>query len=181
MPETPATTRFEVLTGIVARHQQLAAENYRQIRAVAEHVREGFCAYLDASGGDCVHLAPPTGPFEPRGYGDEAFSLPPKGFRPIGPITFGLAVRVSQTPDWVRVALVCSKEGGAFNVEIADGKSHAFTLPLSKSEDRDFFDMLHAHLADGFSEQVRQYEEGAYGGREIGFEMSPEVVTPPRA
>jgi hypothetical protein len=171
-------TRFDTLLEIVARHQQLAAENYGQIRAVAEHVREGFCAHLDASGGDCVYLAPPVGPFEPRAYGDEAFGLPPKGFRPIGPITFGLIVRVSPAPDWVRIALVCSKEGEAFNVEIADGKSHAFTLPLSESEDRDFFDMLYAHLADGFNEQVRQYEEGEYGGREIGFEMSPPVVKP---
>ncbi len=166
-------TRFEALFDIVALHQRLASENYERIRTIAEHVRAGFCAYLDASGGECVHLAPPFGPFELKEHGDEAFSLPPKGFRPISPITFGLAVRVSPIPDWVRVALVCSKTGEAFNVEIADGKSYVFSLPIGDNENRDFFDMLYGHLAEGFGEQIRQYQEGEYGGHEIGFDMSP--------
>ena len=158
------------------RHQRLAAENYDRIRTIAEHVRAGFCAYLDASGEECVHLAPPLGPFELREYGDDAFSLPPKGFRPIAPVTFGLAVRVTQTPDWVRVALVCSKAGEAFNVEIAGAKSYVFSLPVGDDDDSEFFDMLYSQLAEGFAEQIRQYEVGEYGGHEIGFDMSP----PPR-
>ena len=166
-------TRFDALVEIVARHQKLAAENYDRIRTIAEHVRAGFCAYLDASGGECVHLAPPFGSFELKEYGDDAFSLPPKGFRPIGPVTFGLAVRVTPTPDWVRVALVCSKEGEAFNVEIAGAKSYVFRLPVGDDDNREFFDMLYSHLAEGFGEQIRQYGEGEYGGHEIGFDMSP--------
>ena len=73
----------------------------------------------------------------------------------------------------MRVALVCSKAGEAFNVEIADGKSYVFSLPIGDNENRDFFDMLYGHLAEGFGEQIRQYEEGEYGGHEIGFDMSP--------
>lgn len=167
-------TRFEELSAAVGRHQLLATENYDRVRAIAEHIRGGFCEYLAASDGECVHLCPPVGPFEPKAYADDAFSMPPKGFRPIVPIAFGLAVRVSKEGDWMRVTLQCVKEGEHFTVYIADGKSHVFDLPLPVDAmvNQIFFDMLHAHLLDEFRQQVEAYEQGEYGGTEIGFRMN---------
>lgn len=174
-------TRYEDLTAIVAEHQKLAAENYDRVRSIAQHVRGGFCAYLASPDGDCVHLCPPYGPFEAREYGDEAFSMPPKGFRPILPIVFGLAVRVNASGDWMRVALQCVKEGEHFTVHIAEGKSHEFTLPLpvDSTVDEVFFDMLHEHLTTQFREQIEAYVEGEYGGSDIGFHMSSPVEAIP--
>jgi hypothetical protein len=168
------TTRFEDLAAVVARHQVLAAENYDRVRAIAEHVRGGFCEYLAASDGECVYLCPPYGSFEPKAYGDEAFSMPPSGFRPIQGIAFGLAVRVTKTNDWMRVVLQCVKEGEQFTVYLAEGKSHEFQMPLPVDAmvNQVFFDMLHEHLVEEFNEQIEAYEEGEYGGNEIGFHMN---------
>lgn len=168
------TTRYQDLTAIVAEHQKLAAENYDRVRSIAEHVRGGFCAYLASPDGDCVHLVPPYGPFEAKEHGDQAFSMPPQGFRPIAPIVFGLAVRVSDSGDWMRVALHCVKEGEQFTVHIADGKSHEFQMPLpiDSTVHGVFFDMLHEHLTSQFREQMDAYVEGEYGGNDIGFHMN---------
>lgn len=177
------TTRFEELIHTAERHQALAAENYDRVRAIAEHVRGGFCEYLAASDGECVHLVPPAGPYEAKDYGDEAFSMPPKGFRPIVPILFGLAVRVTAT-DWMRVVLQCVKEGEHFTVYVEEDKSHEFDMPLPEDHmvNEVFYDMLHAHLMDEFRDQMEAYEQGEYGGNEIGFRMNVNggpVVTRP--
>ncbi|MDZ4761564.1 MAG: hypothetical protein SGJ21_10870 [Alphaproteobacteria bacterium] len=165
-------TRFEALTAITARHQTLAAENYDRVRALAEHVRTGFCEYLEAPGGDCVLLVPPLGPFDPKNYGDEAFSMAPTGFRQIAPIVFGLAVRATAAGDWMRLVMQCSKQGEAFQVDFADGQSHAFDMPFETADHVPFFNLVFEHLLDGFREQTRQYEEGDYGSRAIGFEFN---------
>ena len=87
-------SHFDELIETVEQHQKLADENYKRIRTLAEELRDGLCAFMDARDGVCVHLVPPGGDFKPKEYGDRAFSIPPRGFRPLGPIAFGLAVRV---------------------------------------------------------------------------------------
>ena len=49
-------SRFDKLIETVEAYQALAAENYDRIRTLAEEVRSGFCDYLGASDGVCVHL-----------------------------------------------------------------------------------------------------------------------------
>lgn len=162
---------YRDLLAVADRYRMLSQENYDRIRMIAEELRAGFCAYLGAEGPPCVLLAPPSGPFEPRDYGDQAFSVPPKGFRPLGPISFGFAVRVSEPGDWLRLVLTCQKEGEFFSVRIAGGGAYTFELPLSKQNPREFYDMLKAHLIGWFERSVSEYEHGAYGERAIGFDF----------
>ncbi|MBI1340703.1 hypothetical protein GC169_10920 [bacterium] len=172
-------TRFHELIDTVARHQELAEENYRRVRLVAEGVRSGLCEYLDARDGECVRLVPPAGPFQPRSYTDEAFSMPPRGLRAIGPVVFGLAIRVSRGTDWVRLVLRCTKEGEQFRVDLAEGKSHVCTLPFTEADHQDLYEMIYRHLLSDFEDQVRDYQVGQYGGQEIGFDVNEQKGAEP--
>ena len=107
-------SRFEELTETVEAYQSRAAENYDRIRKLASELKEGFCAFLGSGMGVCVHLVPPAGPFQPRTDLNTAFSVPPRGFRPLGPVLFGMAVRVSKGTDWIRVVMHCHKQGDKF-------------------------------------------------------------------
>ena len=107
-------SRFEELISTVSHYQSLAAENYTRVRSLAEELREGLCAHIGSKDGVCVRLVPPAGAFEPKDYGDQAFSVPPQGFRPLGAILFGLAIRVSTGTDWMRVTIECQKIGDEF-------------------------------------------------------------------
>lgn len=164
-------SRFHALIELVARHQAMATQNYDLIRGLGERLRAGFCEYLAATDGECVHLVPAFGPFEPRGYGDDAFSMPPRGFRPIVPVAFGLAVRLTREGDWLRVPLHCAKEGERFRIDIANSASLSVSTPSAGEEDQAVFEALHAWLADTFTSQIDRFEDGVYGGRDIGFDM----------
>jgi hypothetical protein len=166
-------SRYAALSALAARYQALAAENYERTRTLAEGIRSGFCTYLNSDDPPCVMLAPPTGPFEPKAYGDDAFSVPPQGFRPLGPILFGLAVRVSGQGDWLRVVLECVKEGDRFIVDIQGGGEHRFRLPLHEQDPSEFFAALYAHLEAFFEGAIEDYEHGRYGSRDMGFDFSP--------
>ncbi|MEM0985354.1 MAG: hypothetical protein AAGJ32_03830 [Pseudomonadota bacterium] len=165
-------SRFEDLLETVARYQVLAAENYGRIRTLAEDLKDGFCGYLGTDTGVCVHLVPPVGPFEPKAYGDQAFSIPPRGFRPLGPVSFGVAVRVTPGTDWLRITLECRKAGDVFTVQIQGGEEFEFELPLSDVDPDPFFDSLYNHIHSWFAVRIERYEEGDYGSREIGFDFT---------
>lgn len=167
-----AVSRYAALTALAARYRALAAENYARTRALAEAIRGGFCGYLNSDAPPCVMLVPPFGPFEPKPYGDHAFSAPPAGFQPLGPIHFGLAVRVTSTNDWVRVVLECVKEGDRFTVDIQGGGEHRFRLPLHEQDPSEFFQALYAHLESFFAGAIEDYEHGRYGVRDIGFDFA---------
>ncbi|MEL6387116.1 MAG: hypothetical protein AAFR00_07175 [Pseudomonadota bacterium] len=173
--------RFEELLATVESYQALAAENYNRIRGLAESLREGFCAYLGATDGVCVHLVPPAGPFEPKPYGDGAFSVPPRGFRPLGPVAFGFAVRVSQGTDWLRLTLECRKAGDTFTVEIQGGAEYEFALPLADDDPKPFYDALFAHIQSWFAQRIERYEQGDYGSRDIGFDFTDGETADGRA
>lgn len=171
------TTRFETLLETVERYQALAAENYDRIRKLAEELRQGLCDFMDANDGVCVHLVPPTGPFEPKPYGDNAFSIPPRGFRPLGPVAFGLAVRVSRDTDWLRLTMECRKSGDIFTVQIAEGAEYQFKLPLAENDPQPFYEHVYEHVQGWFATKMDRYLQGEYGSREIGFDFADAVET----
>lgn len=165
-------SRFEDLISTVAQYQNLAAENYSRVRKLAEELREGLCAYIGAIDGVCVRLVPPAGPFESKDYGDQAFSVPPKGFRPLGAILFGLAIRVSTGTDWMRVTMECQKIGDDFIARIVGGEDYRLSIPLKENDPEPFYDHIYEHVLDWFKTQIERYQAGDYGGREIGFDIS---------
>lgn len=165
-------SRFEDLISTVAHYQELAAENYTRVRSLAEELREGLCAYIGAIDGVCVRLVPPAGAFEPKDYGDQAFSVPPKGFRPLGAIVFGLAIRVSVGTDWMRVVMECQKIGDDFIARIVGGEEYRLSIPLKDNDPEPFYDHIYEHVLDWFKNQIERYEAGDYGTREIGFDIS---------
>lgn len=165
-------SRFDELVATVEIYQNLAEENYNRIRRLAEEVRSGLCDYLGASDGICVHLVPPTGQFEPRSYGDQAFSIPPRGFRPLGPVSFGLAVRVTKTHDWLRLTMHCRKAGDSFVVFIEQGAEYEFQLPIREEDSGPFNSHIFEHIQGWFTENIERYREGSYGARAIGFDFS---------
>ncbi len=164
--------RFDDLLATVETYQALATENYDRIRRLAEELREGLCDYLSASDGACVHLVPPVGPFQPQPHGDKAFSIPPRGFRPLGPVAFGLAVRVTRGTDWLRVTLECSKSGDDFRVKIIGGEDFTFKLPLADNDPNPFFEHIFEHVKGWFDTHIENYRDGDPGSREIGFDFA---------
>jgi hypothetical protein len=164
-------SRFEELLKTVDTYQALADENYTRIRRLAEEVRGGLCDYIGAPDGICVHLVPPVGPFEPRAYGDAAFSIPPRGFRPLGPVAFGLAFRVSRQADWLRLKFECRKTGEEFVVGIEDGAEYTFQLPIEEGDSEAFYAHIYQYILGWFAENIESYREGAYGTRSIGFDL----------
>lgn len=173
-------SRYENLAALAARYRTLAGENYGRTRAFAETLRGGFCGYLNSDSPPCVLLVPPAGPFEPRAYGDFAFSVPPSGFQPLGPIAFGLAVRVSAQNDWIRLTLECVKEADAFIVTIFGGGESSVRMPADEQNPVEFFAALYEHLHAFFDQAIDDYEHGRYGSREIGFDFSqtPQLAPP---
>lgn len=162
-------SRFEELISTVDTYQALAEENYSRIRRLAEEVRGGLCDYIGAPDGICVHLVPPAGAFEPRPYGDQAFSIPPRGFRPLGPVSFGLAFRVSRQADWLRLRFECRKSGEDFIVGIEDGAEYTFRLPIEEGDSAPFYAHIYQYILGWFQENIDSYQDGAYGTRGIGF------------
>lgn len=168
-------SRLDKLEETVETYQALAAENYDRIRGLAEQIRGGLCDYIGMGEMTCVYLVPPTGAFEPKAHGDTAFSLPPRGFRPLGPISFGLAVRLSRSNNWLRVTMECRKVGEAFIVEIEDGAEYEFSLPLSFETQLPFYEHIYSHILNWFTDQIERYKNGEYGSRVIGFDFADDT------
>ncbi len=165
-------SRFDELVSTVDEYQKRAAENYSRIRALAEEISTGFCAFLGNSDGVCVHLVSPTGAFTPKPGGDAAFSVAPRGFRPLGPIIFGLAVRVTRGTDWIRLTLHCRKAGHDFVVQLDGGPAYTFHLPLEDHDKSEFYELLYAHILSRFTEAIERYDDGDYASRSIGFDFT---------
>lgn len=167
--ETP-TSRHRALKETATRYGALSLQNYAHIRALAERIASGLCAYLDPDDPPCVFLVPPQGPFQPRDYGGRAFTVPGRGFLPLGPIGFGLAVRVSGQTDYIRLVLSCAREGEELVVRIKEGGAYEFHTG-EDADLSDFFEHLYQHILNWYEERIRLYEEGNYSGGGIGFEM----------
>ncbi|PHR57137.1 MAG: hypothetical protein COA47_12055 [Robiginitomaculum sp.] len=167
MTETP----FSRLVAIADQYGALSFENYALVRSLAERLRDGFCGFLSADDGTCVYLVPPTGPFSPQNHGSAAYSVSGGGFLPLAPISFGLAVRVSKKADWLRVVFHCGVEGGELQIYIEGGDNFDLPLPFDDSAVEQLFEPLYRHIHDWFADRVKQYQQGSYGSREIGFEI----------
>ena len=165
-------SRFDELLATVEKYQTLAAENYARVRQLAEEVRAGLCDYIDASDGICVQLVPPQGEFKPQAYGDKAFSVPPRGFRPLGPVRFGIAVRVTKGTDWLRLNLECSKSGETFRVLMEGGREYTFQLPLAEHDPEPLYEEIFDHIRGWFQTRIDDYKDGDIGTREIGFDFA---------
>lgn len=166
-------TPFETLADAAERYGEFSLENYARIRSLAERISAGFCGYLGGSSPHrCCYLVPPEGSWAPADFRSGAFSVSGMRFLPLGPIQFGLAVRVSRTGDWMRLVLSAAKNGEAMDVHVAQGETYTFSMPLDDAEMTAFFAHLHSHLVDFFEDQSRHYEHGEYGGGGgIGFDF----------
>ncbi len=167
MSETP----FERLSQNVSRYGALSFRNYSLVRSFAERLRAGFCQFLGAKDGECVYLVPHEGSFQPGPHGGAAYSVSGTGFLPLASISFGLAVRVSVSGDWLRVVFHCAREGDALSVQIEGGKRFDLVLPLEDDGVTVLFEPLYRHIYDWFDDRISHYEHGDYGNNDIGFEI----------
>tara|TARA_R110002073_G_scaffold5409_3_gene33347 strand:- start:14594 stop:15136 length:543 start_codon:yes stop_codon:yes gene_type:complete len=172
---------FDILADAAERYGRFSLDNYAQIRNVAESVSSGFCRYLSGGEPVCVYLVPPKGEWSPQAYQSGAFSVSGTGFLPLDSISFGLAVRVSRTGDWLRIVLTCTKKGPEMQIEIENGTTLALELPVRADQLSRLFSILFEHLTVWFSQQADLYENGDYGDRGIGFEFlhKPEDAAAP--
>lgn len=145
-------------------------DNYAQIRSVAEKLRDGFCAWLDNES-ECVFLVPPQGAFQAQNYRSAAFSVSGKGFLPLEPISFGLAVKVSKEGDYMRLIMTCRKEGARMYVQVEDHSKYTLDLPIEDGDLIPIFEGLHKHLVGWFTDRVENYDHGDYSSTDIGFDI----------
>lgn len=181
MTETPFHTKENIHPIADSRLSQLweAAEvygarsfdNYAQIRSVAETVRDLLCAWLHSSDEPCVYLVPPEGPFQAENYQSGAFSVSGKGYLPLKPISFGLAIRISEDKDYMRLVMHCQKEGDLMKISIGKESPTALQLPLDETQMNPLFERIHGHILAFFQDSVSQYDEGEYGTSAIGFDI----------
>lgn len=162
--------RFDALSRAALEYGERSFDNYAQVRSVAERLRDGLCAYLDNTQ-TCVFLVPPQGPFQSTNYGSAAFSVAGKGFLPLEPISFGLAVRVSREGDFMRLVITCRKEGERLFINIDANKSFEVDLPMNEAALETCQEGLYQYLLEWFSGRVNQYDHGRYGSSDIGFDI----------
>ncbi len=167
-PESPS--RLSKISEAAQVYGERSFDNYAQIRSAAEQMRDGLCAWLDHEN-ECVYLVPPEGPFSSQNYRSAAFSVSGKGFLPLGPISFGLAINISGEGDYMRLVMTCRKEGEKMFVNIEDGRAIELALPLQQTELAQFFEHIYTHLLLWFEGRVDQYDNGQYGNADIGFDI----------
>ena len=139
-----SVTRLNDLSKAAQIYGQRSFDNYAQIRSIAEQIRDGLCAWLDSSQ-KCVFLVPPQGAFKSENYGSAAFSVAGKGFLPLEPISFGLAVRISEDDDFMRLVMTARKEGERMFLSLDNGKMLALGLPAQEAELATIFETLYEH------------------------------------
>jgi len=181
MTETPFHTKHDMkptedsklseIWAVAEVHGARSFDNYAQIRSVAETIRDTFCEWLDGSDEPCVFLVPPEGPFRAENYQSGAFSVSGQGYLPLKPITFGLAVRISQDKDYMRLKFHCRKEGDMMKVSIGDKRPLALPLPIDETQLQPVFERIHNHILHFFQDAIDEYDEGDYGTSAIGFDI----------
>lgn len=164
------SSKLEKLAEAANVYGERSFDNYAQIRSIAETLRDGLCAWLDNEQ-QCVFLVPPQGPFQAQNYQSAAYSVSGKGFLPLEPISFGLAVKVSPQGDYMRLVLTCRKEGPKMFVLVENNISHSLDLPPSEEALQGLYQGLYDHLMTWFTARVEQYDHGEYGTTDIGFDI----------
>ncbi|MGB0906384.1 MAG: hypothetical protein ACPGVT_02730 [Maricaulaceae bacterium] len=168
-------TRLSKLTKAAEVYGQRSFDNYAQVRSIAEILRDGFCAWLD-SGQQCVFLVPPQGEFAAQNYRSAAFSVAGKGFLPLEPISFGLAVKISGEDDFMRLVLTCRKEGERMFISFENAQTFTLDLPAEEKQLTALYETLYGHVLGWFTDRVEQYDNGAYGSTDIGFDIQRAIV-----
>ena len=163
-------SRLDTLAKAAEVYGERSFDNYAQIRSVAEQIRNSLCEYMD-NGKECVFLVPPQGAFMAQNYRSMAFSVAGKGFLPLEPISFGLAVNISGKGDYMRLVITCRKEGQKMFVQVEDAAKYEIDLPISDHDLVHINENLYQHLLHWFTDRVRQYDEGQYGSNDIGFDI----------
>ena len=146
-------------------------DNYVQIRSLAETLRDLLCIWLHPEDDPCVFLVPPEGPFQAQNYQSGAFSVSGQGYLPLKPISFGLAVRISEDKDYMRLQLHCQKEGQLMKISIGKESPISVELPLDESQMTPLFELIYDHIMGFFQDSVAQYDEGDYGTSAIVFDI----------
>ena len=171
--------RLRELFAVAEEYGRKSFDNYARIRSLAETLRDEFCAWLSEEPG-CVFLVPPEGRFTAKNYQSAAFSVAGKGYLPLKPISFGLAVLVSEDKDFIRVQVECRKEGDAIFAKLNSGET--IRVPLSDTEravsEEDILPLIEAiytHVLEFFQNRVDDYDNGRYGTQEIGFDLQRMV------
>jgi len=165
-----AESRLDKLAKAAEIYGERSFDNYAQVRSIAEQIRESLCDYLSEDH-QCVFLVPPQGPFNAQNYRSMAFSVAGKGFLPLEPISFGLAVNISGEGDYMRLVLTCRKEGDKMYVMMEDALTFEVALPMEKKSVNKINEALYQHLHSWFNDRVKQYDEGEYGSGDIGFDI----------
>ena len=168
MPKSPS--RLSQVSAAAKIYGERSFDNYAQIRSVAEQIRDGLCEWLDGDK-QCVFLVPPQGPFTAQNYRSGAFSVTGKGFLPLEPISFGLAINISGEGDFMRLVLTCRKEGDKMYIHVDEGREAELMLPPSQKNLIKFYESIHEHLMNWFEGRVDQYDNGSYGNNDIGFDI----------
>ena len=163
-------SRFLEISTVANVYGERSFDNYAKIRSVAETIRDSLCTYLDSKR-QCVFLVPPQGPFGSQNYGSAAFSVSGKGFLPLEPIAFGLAVRVTESGDFIRLILHCRKEGERVFVQVEEHQSYELDLPITEHDLHACLEGLYQHLLHWFTDRVERYDHGHYGTTDIGFDI----------
>lgn len=176
MPKTKSKTdnvspsRLDKVADAAKIYGARSFDNYAQIRSVAETIRDKLCVWLD-SRKQCVFLVPPQGPFTAQNYRSAAYSVSGKGFLPLEPISFGLAINISGDGDYIRRILTCRKEGDRMFIHVDEGREVVLALPLVDTELTHFFEGLYEDLLRWFESRVDEYDNGHYGNNDIGFDI----------
>lgn len=164
------TTRLGKIQAAADQYGMRSFDNYAQIRSVAEQIRDGLCEYLH-DGEKCVYLVPPQGAFGAQDYGSGAYSVSGKGFLPLEPIAFGLAVRISDLGDYMRLVLHCRKEGDHIYLQVDEHQTFDFDLPFNTHDLKVAYEGLYKHLLNWFESRIDRYDNGRYGTSDIGFDI----------
>ncbi len=168
--KSDSPSRLDLLSKAAETYGDRSFQNYSQVRNVAETIRNSFCRFLD-EGRQCVYLVPPSGPFAAQNSGSAAFSVSGKGFLPLEPISFGLAVAISRQGDYMRLILTCRKEGENVFIGIDKGREYRLSLPIDDIELGALLEGIYEHVMNYFQDHVDSYDNGSYGNNDIGFDI----------
>lgn len=162
--------RLNALYTVAQAYGERSFNNYARIRSLAETLRDELCAWLSEEP-DCVYLVPPEGRFSAKNYQSAAFSVAGKGYLPLKPISFGLAVRISPEKDFMRLVINCRKEGDSMFVRVEKSKEMRVPQPLTDGSLLPLCEAIYTHLTDFFQDRIDDFDNGRYGTQEIGFDI----------
>ena len=147
-------TKFEQLQSAIKTYGAAAFENLVRCKGLGEAILSALPGYLECEA-DCVKAVPPGGEFDPRkDYGELAFSFAHRKVIILEPVSFGIALTVSNFEDsgalWLRTMVAIEVIGDGFDVYVA--QQPVIRLPL------DYKDALLPVLDAIFKEFIKTFK-----------------------